>query len=319
MRGRRLAVLVALLFAAGAYAAYPVKPVRIVITGPAGGPTDVAARAFGEGYAEVLGPLVFDNRAGAAGMIGAEIVSRAVPDGYTLMLSHGGPLGLGPLLAAKPPYDPLTSFTHVSLTMSMPMLLIANPQVPARTVAELIALARSRPGALNYASGGSGTGIHMAAELFKHVAGVNIVHVPYKGAAPGMTALMAGEVDVMFNGLANSQSFIRSGRVRALAVSGRARTPLMPELPTISESGLPFDYHGWYGLLAPPRLAKPLQDLLHDAMAKTLTLPATRDRLRTLGIDAIGSTPEAFREYLRSENAKMEKVIAATGMRSAAP
>jgi tripartite-type tricarboxylate transporter receptor subunit TctC len=295
---------------------YPDKPIRIIITGPAGGPTDVAARAVGEGLAETLGQLVFDNRAGAAGMIGAEIVSHATPDGYTLMLSHGGPLGLGPLLATKPPYDPLKDFAHISLVMSMPMLLIVNPGVAAKSVPDLVSLAKSRPGKLNYASGGAGTGIHMAGELFKSVAGVDIVHVPYKGAAPGMTALMGGEVDMMFNGLANTMPFIKSGRVRVLAVSGNKRTPLLPELPTIAESGLPFDYNGWYGLLAPPGLAKPMVGRIHASLMKALETPATRDRLKMLGIESIGSSPEQFREYLRNENTKMAKVIAATGMRT---
>ncbi|HWI14163.1 MAG TPA: tripartite tricarboxylate transporter substrate binding protein, partial [Burkholderiales bacterium] len=292
------------------------KPIRVVVTGPAGGPTDVAARAVGEGLAETLGPLVFDNRAGASGMLGAEIVSHAAPDGYTLMLSHGGPLGLGPLLAAKAAYDPLVDFAHISLVMSMPMLLIVAPGVAAKTVPELVTLAKAKPGKLNYASGGPGTGIHMAAELFKSVAGVDIVHVPYKGAAPGMTALMSGEVDMMFNGLANTMPFIKSGRVRAVAVSGMKRTPLLPELPTIAESGLPFDYNGWYGLLAPPGMGKPMVMRIHDAVIRALETTATRDRLVALGIDRIGSSPEEFRAHLRNENAKMAKVIAATGMRA---
>ncbi|MGE5525401.1 MAG: Bug family tripartite tricarboxylate transporter substrate binding protein [Rhodospirillaceae bacterium] len=307
---------VALCNAAAAAQSYPDKPIRVIVTGPAGGPTDVAARAAGDGLSETLGQLVFDNRGGAAGMIGAEIVSHATPDGYTLLISHSGPLGLGPLLAAKPAYDPLKDFTHVSLAMSMPMLLIVHPNVAAKSVPELVALAKSRPGKLNYASGGAGTGIHMAGELFKSVAHVDIVHVPYKGAAPGMTALMGGEVDMMFNGLANSLPLIKSGRVRALAVSGARRTPLLPSLPTIAESGLPFDYNGWYGLLAPPGMAKPLVARVHASLTAALERPATRERLKALGIESIGSTPEVFREHLRNENTRMARIITTTGMKA---
>ncbi len=303
-------------YAASAEAArYPNKPIRVVIPGPAAGPADVVARAVGESLAETLGPLVFDNRAGAAGMIGAETVARATPDGYTLLLSHSGPLDLGPMLSASPPFDPLKDFTHISLVVSMPMLLLVNPNVPAKSVQELVALAKSRPGKLNYASGGPGTGIHMAGEMLKIVANVNIVHVPYKGASPGMTALMGGEVEMMFNGLPNALGAIKAGRIRVLAVAGSARTPLLPDVPTIAESGLPFDYSGWYALLGPPGMPKPLVDKIGAALKQALASAAMKERAKTLGLDIIGSTPERLVSHIRTEKAKMAKVIAATGMK----
>ena len=297
-------------------AQYPNKPIRVVIPGPAAGPADVVARAVGESLAETLGALVYDNRAGAAGMIGAETVARAIPDGYTLLMSHSGPLDLGPLLSAAPPFDPLRDFTHISLVVSMPMLLLVNPSLPAKSVSELIALAESRPGKLNYASGGPGTGIHMAAEMLKLAAKVNIVHVPYKGATPGMTALISGEVDMMFNGLPNALGAIKSGRVRAVAVAGARRTPVLPEVPTIAENGVPFDYFGWYGLLGPPGMPKQISEQISGALKQALASAGMKERARTLGLEIIGSTPGHLVAHIRAEHAKMKKVIAATGMKA---
>lgn len=318
----RVTLVCAVVAGSATYAAergtaqYPNKPIRVVIPGPAAGPADIVARTVGESLAETLGPLVYDNRAGAAGMIGAETVARATPDGYTLLMSHSGPLDLGPLLAAAPPFDPLQDFTHISLVVSMPMLLLVNPGLPAKSVSELIALAESRPGKLNYASGGPGTGIHMAAEMLKLAAKVNIVHVPYKGATPGMTALMSGEVDMMFNGLPNALGAVKSGRVRAVAVAGARRTPLLPEVPTIAESGVPFDYSGWYGLLGPPGMPKQISEQINGALKQALASAGMTERARTLGLEIIGSTPERLVSHIRAEHAKMKKVIAATGMKA---
>lgn len=306
------------IMAAAGHAAtqYPDKPVRVIIPGPAGGPTDVAARVVGEGLSEILGPLVMDNRSGAAGMIGADIVARATSDGYTLLFTHAGPLGLAPMLMASPPYNPQRDFTPISQVVSMPMLLIANPNLPAKSVQELIALAKAQPGKLRYGSGGLGTGIYMAAEMFKSAAHVNILHVPYKGAAPAMTGLMSGEVNVMFNGLANVLSLVKSGRARALAVGGTQRTRLLPDLPTIGESGLPFDYSGWYGLVGPRDLPEPIIAKISDDITKTLNSASVKSRLDNLGMDAIGSSPVQFTAYLRNWNKKMADVITTTGMKA---
>jgi tripartite-type tricarboxylate transporter receptor subunit TctC len=295
---------------------YPVRPIRVVIPGPAAGPADIVARALGESLGEALGALVYDKRAGAAGMIGAETVARATPDGYTLLISHSGPLDLGPLLTKTPPFDPIKDFTPITMPVLMPMLLLVNPGLGATNVKELIATAKSRPGKLNYASGGAGTGIHMAAEMLKLAANVNIVHVPYKGATPGLTALMSGEVDMMFNGLPTSFAAVKSGKVRALAVAGSHRTPLLPELPTIAESGgFAFDYSGWYAVLAPQGLPKPIAAKIYSATQQALQSSAMRERARTLGLEIVGSTPEELVAYMRKARDKMAKVIVATGMK----
>ena len=288
---------------------------RVIIPGPPAGPADVVARAVGEGLMETLGPLVYDNRAGAAGMIGAETAARATPDGYTLLISHSGPLDLGPLLTRHPPFDPLKDFTPISMPVLMPMLLLANPSLPAASLQELIALAKSRPGKLNYASGGPGTGIHMAAEMLKAAANVNIVHVPYKGATPGLTALMSGEVDIMFNGLPPALGAIKSGKVRVIAVAGSSRTPLLPDVPTIAESGLPFDYSAWYAVLGPRGLPKPIANKIYTALQQALQSAGMKERARTLGLEIVGSTPEQLLARMRTEMEKMRKVIAATGMK----
>ena len=296
-------------------AQYPARPIRVIIPGPAAGPADVVARALGESLAETLGPLVFDNRAGAAGMIGAETVARATPDGYTLLISHSGPLDLGPLLMRNPPFDPLKDFTPISMPVLMPMLLLVNPTLPAASVKELIALAKTRPGKLNYASGGQGTGIHMAAEMLKVAASVNIVHVPYKGATPGLTALMSGEVDMMFNGLPTSFTAVKSGKVRVVAVAGSHRTPLLPDVPTIAESGLPFDYSGWYAVLGPQGLPRPIAAKLYASLQQALQSAPMKERARTLGLEIVASTPAQLLARMRMEREKMAKVMVATGMK----
>ena len=217
---------------------YPDKPIRLIAPSSAGGPADVIARIVAPGWAGLLGqPIVIDNRAGAAGLIGTEMVARAAPDGYTLLFGFSGPLAIAPQINAATPYDALKDFAPISLAASAPYVMLVHPGVAAKTVLELVKLAKARPGKLNFASGGTGVGIHLAGELFNLAAGVRITHVPYKGAGPGMAALLAGEVDMMFNGLSPALPHIRTGHLRALAVGGEKRSPLIPDLPTIAESG----------------------------------------------------------------------------------
>jgi tripartite-type tricarboxylate transporter receptor subunit TctC len=295
---------------------YPVRPVRMIAPSSAGGPTDIVARAIGQGLAAVLGQqVVVDNRAGAGGSIGAELVARAAPDGYTVMISHSGPLAIEPLLHAKPAYDPAKDFAPISLVAASPYLLLVNPSVPAKSVKELVALAKARPGKLNYASGGPGTGIHMAGELFNLVAGTQITHVPYKGAGPGMTALLAGEVDMMFNGVSAALPQVRGGKLRALAVASAKRSALLPDLPSISESGLSFDTAGWYGFVAPRGTPAGITSKLHADVVKALNAPEIKERLSSLGIEPIGTTPAEFATFLREELSKWSKVIKATGIK----
>ncbi|MCE2948613.1 MAG: tripartite tricarboxylate transporter substrate binding protein [Betaproteobacteria bacterium] len=311
------AILPAMLPIPDAFAqAFPARPIRLLIPASPGGPADIVARIVAQNYGEAIGqPLVADNRAGAGGGIGAEIVARSQPDGYTVMISHSGPLAIEPLRQSKPSYDPLRDFTPLSLVAEQAYMLLVHPSVQAKTVQELVALARSRPGKMNFASGGPGTGIHMAAELFNLVAALKVTHVPYKGAGPGMGALIGGEVDMMFNGISSALPQVRAGKLRALAMAGTKRSNLLPELPTIQEAGFKYDTSGWYGFVGPAGLPKPIVARLNEALVKTLASAEVRERFSAQGIDGIGSTPAAFADFLREEMAKWRKVIVASGLK----
>jgi tripartite-type tricarboxylate transporter receptor subunit TctC len=297
-------------------ASFPNRPIRMIAPSSAGGPVDVIARAVSQGLGEVLGQqVVIDNRAGAAGLIGAEMVATGTPDGYTLLFGFSGPLVIVPHLGGKTPYHTLKDFAPVSLAAQAPYVLLMHPSVPVSSVKELIALAKSRPGKLNFASGGNGTGIHLAGELFKLAAGVNIVHVPYKGAGPGQTALLANEVDMMFNGLPPALPHVKSGRLKALAVGGAKRSPLLPDMPTIAESGLDFNTTGWYGIVAPRATPRAVVSKLHAGTVKALAAPSLKESLARQGVEAVGSTPDEFARLIRDEWNKWEKVIEAAGLK----
>ena len=304
------------LAAAQAPGAYPNRPIRMILPASPGGPVDVIARTVGAGLAEALGqPIVMDNRAGAGGIIGAEIVARGNPDGYTLMFAHSGPLAIEAALHSKLPYHPLKDFAPVSLVASSPYALIVSPSTPAKSVKELVALAKSRPGKFHYASGGVGTGIHMAGELFNLAAGLKIVHVPYKGAGPSMAALMGGEVDLMFNGVSSALPHVKSGKLRALAISSAQRSSLLPDLPTVAESGLRYETSGWYGLVAPAGTPQPVTARLQASLHKSLNTPEMKERLAAQGIDGIASTPEQLTRHLRDELDKWTAVVKAAGLK----
>lgn len=299
-------------------AGYPARPIRMIAPSSAGGPVDVIARSLGQGLAEAVGQqVVIDNRAGAAGLIGAELVATAAPDGYTLLFGFSGPLVIVPQLNAKaPPYDSVKSFAPVSLAAQAPYVLLVHPNVPAKSVKELVALAKAQPGKLNYASGGNGTGIHMAAELLNLTAGTKIVHVPYKGAGPGMTALIGAEVDMMFNGLPPALPHVKANRLRALAVGGDKRSQLLPELPTVAESGYQFNTTGWYGLLAPAGTPRPILAKLNADLIKALNTPEMKERFAVQGVEVVGSTPQEFGAYIHEEWVKWGKVIQAAGLKA---
>ena len=297
--------------------AYPERPIRIIAPSSAGGPVDVIARAVCTALSEILGKqIVIDNRAGAAGVIGTEIVAAATPDGYTLLFGFSGPLSIAPHIVKSIPYDPVKDFTHISLVASAPYVLIANPALPVVNVRELVALAKSQPGKLNFASGGTGTGIHMAGELLNLAAGIRMVHVPYKGAGPGMTALIAGEVNVMFNGLSSALPHIKSNRLRALAVGGDKRASLLPDVPTVAESGLKFNAAGWYSLSAPRGTPRPIIARLHKELLRALADPETKARLDALAVEPIGSTGDEFVTLLKGELATWGRVVRAAGIRA---
>jgi tripartite-type tricarboxylate transporter receptor subunit TctC len=297
---------------------YPVKPIRVIAPSGAGGPVDVICRAVSQGLGEVLGqPLVVENRVGAAGLIGTDVVAKAPPDGYTLLFGFSGPLAIVPNLNPKTPYDPRKDLVAISQVASAPYVLLVHPSVPAKTVKQLVALAKSRPGRMNFGSGGVGVGLHMAGELLKVSAGINIVHVPYKGAAPAMTALMAGEVDMMFDGLSAALPHIQEGRVRALAVGGGKRSSLLPELPTVQEAaGFRFNTSGWYGMVAPRGTPAAVVTRIHEAIVRTLAKPELRDSLAKLAVEPVGSSPDEFARQIRDENAAWAKVIKAAGIQA---
>jgi len=302
--------------AAQAPGGYPSRPIRMILPASPGGPVDVIARTVGAGLAEALGqPIVMDNRAGAGGIIGAEIVVNANPDGYTLMFAHSGPLAIEAALHSKLSYHPLKSFAPVSLVAASPYVLIVTSATPAKSVKDLIALARSRPGKFHYASGGIGTGLHMAGELLNLAAGLKMVHVPYKGAGPSMAALMGGEVDMMFNGVSSALPHVKAGRLRAIAISSAQRSPLLPDLPTVAESGLRYETAGWYGLVAPAGTPKPVTARLQASLHQALNAPEMKERLAAQGIDGIASTPEQLTKHLRSELDKWTAVVKAAGLK----
>ena len=313
------ASVVVLWFAGGGGAAaqpYPSKPVRVVAPSSAGGPVDVITRAVMQGMERTLGQqIVIENRAGAAGLIGTDYVVKQPPDGYTLLFGFSGPLAIVPNLNPNTPYDPLTDLVSISQVATAPYVLLVHPSVPAKNVKQLVALARARPGKMNFSSGGAGTGIHMAGELFNVAADVRILHVPYKGAAPAMTALMSGEVDMMFNGLPGAVAHIKSGKVRALAVGGATRSPLMPDTPTIAESGLDFKTGGWYGLLAPKGTSRAIVNKVNEALARALNTPEMKARLTQLAVEGGSSTPEAFAKLIADEKALWARVIQKAGIK----
>lgn len=298
-------------------APYPNRPIRMIAPSGAGGPVDVICRAVSQGLGEVLGQqLVVENRVGAAGLIGTETVVKSAPDGYTLLFGFSGPLAIVPNLNPNTPYDPQRDLVAISQVAAAPYVLLVHPSVPAKSVKQLVTLAKSRPGKMNFGSGGTGVGIHMAGELFKVAAGVNIVHVPYKGAAPAMTALMAGEVDMMFNGMSPAIPHIKSGRVRALAVGGAKRSSLLPELPTVKEAGFEFNTEGWYGILAPRGTPPAIITRLHEATVRALAGPELKGILARMAVETVGSSPADFARQIRDENAVWAKVIKAAGIKA---
>lgn len=296
---------------------YPTRPIRLISPFPAGGSVDLVARMVGAKLGESLGQQVLvDNRSGASGNIGAEIAARAAPDGYTLMV-HTIPFVANTFLYARVPYDVVNDFVPVSLLTSSPSLLTVHPSVPARSVRELLALARSRPGALNYASAGVGTNPHIAGELFNYLGKVNIVAVHFKGGGPGLIAAVSGEVGITFTNFAETSMLVKAGKLRALGVSSAKRAAAMPEVPTIAEAGLPgYEFVTWHGMLAPKGTPRPVVTLLSDRIRKTMTAPDQAKRYHERGLDVIASTPDEFAAHLGNELQKWGRVIRERGMRA---
>ncbi len=301
----------------GATAGYPDKPIRMIVPFPPGGPTDIVARIIGQKFTERWGQqVVIDNRAGAAGTIGAEIAARAVPDGYTLVMGSTANMAINVSLYRKLPYDPIKDFAPINLAAVTPNLLVVHPGFPAGNVKEFIAVAKAKRGSINYATGGTGTPSHLAAELFKTMAGVEMNHVPYKGSIPALTDIMAGQVTLMFGSMASPLPFHKSGKLKAVAQSGAKRSPAVPDVPTISESGLP-GYHvaGWVGVLAPAGTPREIVNKLAKEITQILSLPEVKERYAALGTEPGPATPEDFSAFLKAEITKWAKVIKDSGAR----
>ena len=295
---------------------YPSKPIRLVVAQSTGGNADFVARLYSLRLAERFGQqIVVDNRPGGAGIIGTETVARALPDGYTLLLAPTG-FAINPGLYPKLPFDPQRDFAPISLLGVSYAVVVVNPQSPVRNIPDLIALAKTRPGKLHYASSGIAAATHLAGELFNYMAGVNIIHIPYKGAPPALTDLTGGRVDVMFASPPSAMPLVRSARLRPIATTGSKRAAYLPEMPTVAESGLPgYENTIWQALLAPARTPAPVIARLHQEIAAIARQPELRDRLAADGSEALGSTPQELAQHLAGELARYTKLIKAIGLK----
>jgi tripartite-type tricarboxylate transporter receptor subunit TctC len=311
-----IAVLAASLLAAQSAAAqYPSKPIRIVAPYPPGGPTDILARLLGQRMHEDWGqPVIVEAKPGAGGNVGTDYVAKAAPDGYTLLMGASGPLAINVTLFSKLPYDPTIDLTPVIHVASVPLVLVAHSSLPAKSTEELIALLKSKPGQFDYASAGPGTPQHLTGEMFKSMAGLDVVHIPYKGAAPAIADVIGGQVPFMFDSMISSIAQVKSGRLRALAITSAKRSALLPDVPTLRESGVPnFEATAWYGVVAPAAVPKEIIARLNGEMLKVLTMPETRQRLAEFGSDFVGGPSEQFGQFIKAEIAKWGKVVRDSG------
>jgi tripartite-type tricarboxylate transporter receptor subunit TctC len=310
-------VALALAASVAAAQAYPTKPIRFVVPFPPGGSADVLARTVGAKLATALGqPVVIDNKPGAGGILGADSVAKSPADGHTLLFANTN-IAINPSLYSKLPYDTASAFTPVVLMVLVPNLLLVADDVPANSVAELTALAKAKPGALNYASAGNGTFPHLAVELYKLQAGVSITHVPYKGAAPAMNALLGKEVQVLSNDLLNAQQHVKAGKIRALAITGQTRSAVMPNVPTMAEAGLK-DYVavGWQGVMVPAGTPPEVVARLNAEMNKILKDPAVRDSLTSQGLEVAGGTTRQFADFIRGDTERWRQAVVASGAKA---
>lgn len=315
---RALAALVLVGFANTVAAQeFPVRPIRLVVPYPPGSGTDIVARLLGQKLSESLGQQVFvDNRPGAGATVGTDAVAKSDPDGYTLLMADVGPLAIAPSFYPKLPYNPGKDFAPVSLVAVLPFVLAVNPSVPARTLSELTALAKAKPGELNYASVGNGTAVHLTTELFKQLAGIDMVHVPYRGSAPALTDLVAGRVSVMFVNVLSAMSFVNSGQLRALAIGMPQRSQAFPDLPTFAELAMPnFEAGVWFGVLAPAGTPRPIIQKLNADIGRALQTPDIKEKLAQQGAEIAVSSPEQFAAKIQSETEKWAEVIKKAGIR----
>jgi tripartite-type tricarboxylate transporter receptor subunit TctC len=308
-----ISLIAALPLAQGAAAqtAWPSRPVRIIVPFTAGGTTDVVARLIGQKLGEAWNQsVVIENRAGAGGNVGAEVVAKAQPDGYNILMASGSIFTVNPHMYRKLPFDPDKDFIPVTNVAVGPMLVVVNPKVPAKNIKELIALAKSKPGELNFGSAGVGSQVHMAGESLASAAGLDIIHVPYKGEALGYNDLVAGQIQLMVGNIAAAAVFVPSGKLRALAVTGKERSRMLPNVPTVAESGLPgFDNTGWFGFMVPAGTPHDIVEKIHRDTAKVLDNAEMRGRLFVQGMTPVGNSPEEFSKAIKEESVKWAKVV----------
>lgn len=309
-------VLMCVVAQAFAAQPYPTKPVRLVIPYPPGGPTDFVGRLVGQKLSPLIRQqVVVDNRPGAGTIIGSEIVARAAPDGYTLLFGTGGGTFLAPLILPKVPYDPHRDFAPVAMLVQSPQVLVVHPSVAAKSVGELIALAKARPGSLNFASVGTGTSPHLGGELFQALAGVKLVHVPYKGTAPAMTDLISGQVQVMFTSMPTVLAHVKAGRLRLLGTGGTKRSAVIADTPPIAETIPGFELVTWYGIFAPARTPAAIVKKLNADIAQVLNDPESRERLGGQGLEPVVMTPEELKRYTEQDVSRWAKLIRSAGLK----
>ena len=310
-------VVAALPYTSSAADAYPTKPVRFVVTFPPGGPTDTIVRLIGQRLTDLWGhPMILDNRGGAGGIVGTEIVARAAPDGYSFLVGTAGGMTINPALQPKLSYDPFRDFAPVGMLVNNPQILVAHPSIAAKNVKELVALAKSKPGQLNFASAGTGTATHLGLELLKLTTGMDAMHVPYKGGAPAVTDLLAGQVQLLWVSIPSVLPHVKAGRLRAVAVSTSKRSASAPDIPTVAESGYPgFEYSNWNALFAPAKTSPTVVKQVNAAIVKILSETDVAQKLVAIGADPAPGTPEDLARYMRADSERWKKVIRTAGIK----
>ncbi len=316
--GHGLAVFVSALMPAahGMAQGFPVKPIRLVVPFPAGSTTDIVSRMVGHKLADIWGqPVIVDNRAGAGGIVGTLAVARAPADGYTMLMGGTATHAITPHLERSLEYDAIKDFSAISLVATTPYLLVINPAVSAGSVKELIALARARPGALNYASGGNGSAPHLTAAIFASMTNINVRHVPYKGSAPAIVDLLGGQVQIIFTGIPSVLAHVRASRLKALAVTSARRNDVLPELPTVAEAGVAgYDVSPWFGLLAPTKTPPAIVNVINGSLVRVLATPDLQERLRGEGVELGANSPQQFGTFIRTEMTKWGLAVKQSGM-----
>ena len=301
---------------AAAQPAYPSRPIRFIVPYPPGSGTDIVARLLGQKMAESWGqPVVVDNRPSAGAIVGIDAIAKAAPDGYTFGIADTGPLALNPALYPKLPYDPVRDLAPVALIANLPFILVVNPSLPVNNVGELLALAKSRAGQINYASIGNGSAVHLATELLKSMAGIDMLHIPYKGSAGALQGVLSGDASLMFVNLLSSRELVKAGKLRALATASGKRLAAEPSLPTVAEAGVPgYEFQAWFGIVAPAGTPRPIVDKLNEEFRRLLSLPEVRERLTTQGgFELTSGTPEAFSALIRKEIDTWGMLVRQTG------